>query len=197
MSRSFTSCFRGYRWLTRYIWAHRLPGLRAQVAKQRKATASELETLPARLRDPPSIEIINLVSNYLGELDRYVQGVPGYEGLIQKCTPAYKKFAEDTLRTAPNIIPKERDGVLGESIESVPYSVADNGIVDVAAPATSELSVRDMGALEYKASNNDNDDNVSDNEPSDSKTTLGAHWQEPVYLDDLRSRIERYVIHIT
>ena len=121
--------------------AYRLPDLRAQVDKQRKATEKQLATLPARLMNPPPTEIINLISNYLGELDRYVQGVTGYEDLIQNCTPAYRKFAQDTHRTAPNIIAAERC----ELVEVF------NG--------------------------------------SDSETMLSA--QEPIYLEDLRSRIEQ------
>jgi hypothetical protein len=123
------------RQLTRYGCVYRLPELRTQVAKQRKATENELASLPTRLARSPSIEIITLLSNYLGEFSRYVQGVPGFEDLIRDCTPAYRRFARAINRTAPNIVaielspratPREESAELGYDASPVPNDDMDS-----------------------------------------------------------------------
>ncbi|KAF9517330.1 hypothetical protein BS47DRAFT_1389871 [Hydnum rufescens UP504] len=85
-----------------------LPSLRAQVAEQRKATESELSALPARLGQLPMVELINSISAYCGELTLYVHGGPGFEDLIQRCTPAYRRFSKRIRRTAPVFIAKSK-----------------------------------------------------------------------------------------
>ncbi|KAF9516697.1 hypothetical protein BS47DRAFT_1371660 [Hydnum rufescens UP504] len=135
-----------------------LPELRAQVAKQRKATENELASLPARLVHSPSMEIITLLSNYLGEFSRY--------DLIRDCTPAYRSFAGSILRTAPNIVARERERHQPSTL------------------------IQESEELEYERSP------LSPvlNGDTDSETTSGE--QEPMYLDELRSRINQYALCI-
>jgi hypothetical protein len=109
----------------------------------------------------PSIEIITLLSNYLGEFSRYVQGAPGFEDLIRDCTPAYRHFAKGILRTAPNIVARERE-------------------------RQPETPMQESEELEYETSPL----SPVPSDDTDSETTSGE--EEPLYLDELRSRINRY-----
>jgi hypothetical protein len=74
------------------------------VNEQRTAARQALASLPPRLTQSPSVELLKLVNEFCGELNLFVQGGPGYEGLIQQCTPAYQQFRIDIRDTAPVFI---------------------------------------------------------------------------------------------
>ncbi|KAF9507704.1 hypothetical protein BS47DRAFT_1488702 [Hydnum rufescens UP504] len=81
-----------------------LPRIRTDVSEQRTAARQALASLPPRLTQSPSVELLKLVNEFCRELNLFVQGGPGYEGLIQKCTPAYQQFRIDIRETAPVFI---------------------------------------------------------------------------------------------
>ncbi|KAH8117943.1 P-loop containing nucleoside triphosphate hydrolase protein [Phellopilus nigrolimitatus] len=95
-----------------------LPKLRQDSRASLMSTSSELSTLPPPPPENPTSELLKLVTNFTSELNSHVQGLPNYEGLIQRCRPAYNSFGNDILTTRPMFIPFEKDAF--EEFDDIP-----------------------------------------------------------------------------
>jgi hypothetical protein len=86
-------------------FAHRLPNLRAETMKCLEACSQELAQLPRRIDTEPATYMLGLVTSFVNDIERFVQGGPAAGRLIQDNREAYAAFKQNIRSTAPNFLP--------------------------------------------------------------------------------------------
>lgn len=87
---------------------HSLPGIRKDVCTQHEEYASLLASVPPRPSQPPPVALLQLITQYVTELDTLIYGGPQKKQMIQKSTEAYGRFRVAVRDTAPVFRSKTR-----------------------------------------------------------------------------------------
>ncbi|KAI0692158.1 P-loop containing nucleoside triphosphate hydrolase protein [Cytidiella melzeri] len=82
--------------------AKRLPELRDELQKLIQQTEEALRQLPKPPSSDPQREILHLVSDFMQDLSRHLEGTPGESGLLQEIRPVQVAFKKAIRATAPN-----------------------------------------------------------------------------------------------
>jgi hypothetical protein len=67
-----------------------------------------LAELPKAPSGDPFSEVLNLLSGFLRDLERHLEGIPEKDGLLQAVGPSYLEFKKAIRATAPEFLPYER-----------------------------------------------------------------------------------------
>lgn len=98
---------------------YRLPELQDELQRLIQETESALQQLPA----PPSpnavAELLLLISNFVQDVTRRLEGTPEADGLLQSIRPAHQKFMQAVRATAPNFRAIKADEISNMDSENV------------------------------------------------------------------------------
>jgi hypothetical protein len=89
----------------KFILCYRLPNLRAETMKCIEACDQKLAHMPQPTETEPATYMLGLVTSFVNDIDRFVQGGPAAGRLIHESWQAFAKFKQDIRRTAPNFLP--------------------------------------------------------------------------------------------
>ncbi|KIM82118.1 hypothetical protein PILCRDRAFT_485567 [Piloderma croceum F 1598] len=82
-----------------------LPNLRAETMKCLATCEQELAVLPKPIETEPATYMLGLVTSFVNDVERYVQGGPAAGRLIHENRAAFATFKQAIRRTAPNFRP--------------------------------------------------------------------------------------------
>ncbi|KZT65429.1 hypothetical protein DAEQUDRAFT_814318 [Daedalea quercina L-15889] len=114
--------------------AQRLPEIHKKIQEMLRTTESQLSDLPNEPSKDPVGEVYNIISKFCTALNRYVEGTPGADGLLQAIRPQQQEFKDEIRRTAPDFRPYDKLDMLSISLtnadflsnEEKPYMPADD-----------------------------------------------------------------------
>jgi hypothetical protein len=67
-----------------------------------QATEKLLQGLPQALSNDPISKVLHLISDFIHDIGKLVEGTPGANGLLQQIRPAQLEFRNSIRATAPN-----------------------------------------------------------------------------------------------
>jgi len=92
--------------ITQCLLPHsRLPNLRAETMKCLAACEQELAVLPKPIETEPATYMLGLITSFVNDVERYVQGRRAAGRLIRENRAAFAEFIQAIRRTAPNFRP--------------------------------------------------------------------------------------------
>ena len=99
---------RGVRLMGR-VWAVlRLPDIQKTIQEMLRTTEAQLAELPREPSQDPVGEVYAMITQLAGALDRWVEGTPSADGLLQTIRPKQQEFRDAVRNTAPDFRPFER-----------------------------------------------------------------------------------------
>lgn len=83
----------------------RLPKIQEELMNAIQETDTKLRALPKAPSSDPIGEVLQVLRNFVRDLDRRVEGTPEEDGLLQTIRPHQETFKFAIRRTAPQFVP--------------------------------------------------------------------------------------------
>jgi hypothetical protein len=143
----------------------------------------ELNNLPQAPSEDPLNEVTTMLHNFIRDLSRLVEGIPGEDGLLQAIRPSQNRFKYTIRSTAPQFIPFTRDQSSRKRLRVPGFLHAEEGkfAINNFDPDINESDTDDERG---------EDEEDSDDLPLDLRNRAQTG---PIYIDEVSERAQQYV----